>query len=364
VLEYVRVTGFPPSGPNHSGCLKGGDWLEFLLHGLIAGKHWLVKLPGPKSSWTLPPPSAFAYSQDERTELAGLFLMLAAYTCTDQHGHVCTTGYYHALEQTEKGQASARLGVAITSLLAWRFLDVPALHHVQPIVDWTNLPKGGKRPDFLGQDLGLAWHVFESKGTALDSAGHKVSEGKQQAAVVTSVLGGSPASRSVSVGLLRTSANPIHAHLEDPPPDNDQRLVLDDIDQAALEKRRYGPLARAMAGDAPRLDASLRDDLGARFFELPGVGYIGIAEPMASTIERYLDLDRDDTARATTFAEDIGRARVEVGTILRRAHRQADDSDGVLPASVELDGVVHEVAVSGDGIALAAGGRAKPPVRL
>ncbi len=354
MLHTVTVTGFP--GPDFIGPVPGRQ-LDLLLHGLVAGKHWYANLPDPaaRGSWTLPNMNAAAYSLNERIELAGLFLLLSAYTETDPAGDVCTTSYYHQLETTEKAQASARLGVAVTSFLAWKILDVPALHHVVPILRWMQIPQGGRRPDFIGQDTSAGWHVLESKGSARDAVTPGfVARGKRQASAVTSVLNSAPASNSLAVGLLRTTAGPIHGHLEDPPPDDDDRAVLlDDFDRAPLEKRRYGPFARAMAGDATSVAVSLEDGLSARLFELPGVGYIGLAERLASTVERYVALG-EDPARDAALAEDIGQARREVSAALSQPDRRGDGPASEPQTTFALDDATYEVAISGDGIVLAA----------
>lgn len=363
MLQAVTCAGFGTPATTQP---LAASRLELLLHALVAGKHWLVALPPLPGggSWTLPPPVATAFSREERLELAGLFLMLAAYTDTDTAGNVCSTTYYHSLETTEKAQASARLGVAGTSLLASKLLGVPALHHVASIFAWLGMPGGGNvRPDFAGQDTALNWVVLESKGSARNTAPNQfVADAKMQATAVATVLGSPVASSVASVTMLRTVAGPIHAHVEDPPVDEaDNKAVhLDNFERAFLEEQRYGPFARAIAGSVPSVSSNLPGGMPARFFPLPGVGYIGLAERLATTVESRIPSAGDPSLRED-LADDVEAARTEVAAGLYAAEPRErrlgaspgpSDQDERGGTSIIAD-EEYEVAVTGDGIAIA-----------
>lgn len=361
MIQAVTEAGF--GGPPVTAPLAATH-LELLLHGLVTGKHWLVSLPPPFAGggWTLPPIAASAFSLEERLEFSGLFLMLAAYTTTDGAGDVCTTPYYHQLETTEMGQASARLGVAGTSLFAWRLLDVPALHHVRSIMGWLGMTST-LRPDFVGQDRNLAWVALESKGSARNTAAPAfVGGAKGQASAVATVLGTAVACNVASITMLRTTAGPIHAHVEDPPADEESadRLHLDGFQRAAIEEQRYGPFARAIVAGALSQPGALPDGRPARFFRLPGVGYLGLVERLAATIEQRIPV-ADDPTRREELADDVEGARSEVASGFDD-HDDNDAGDGPSARHVRktntsgtsvIAGVEHDIAVTGDGIAIA-----------
>jgi hypothetical protein len=370
VIENVEVRDYAPlSGAPRStvSVAVPATQLELVVQGLVTGKPWLVTWGGG-TAWPWPggmlPSSAF--SVNEFLELGGLALMLLSYTETDANGNVCTTEYYHGLETTEKGQASARLGVAMTGLLAWKLVGVAALYHVATAASGLGFG-GNHRPDFVGEMPGATgWGVFESKGTCADKATTTLSrKAKTQAAAVISVLSTTPAVSVGVIALLRTTANPIHAQFRDPPPEEVTPIRLDELDELALEERRYGPLVRAITAGRASREQDLPDGVTARLFELPGVGYLGVARPVAEAIEREAPRTSEEREepRRRRFAIAVRDARREVAATLEDRRGTPIRRDAVVTATpppegnddvkVNIAGEAHELAITGDGIVLA-----------
>lgn len=229
-VTNVGLTGFP--SPTTVPVTK----LELILSTLVCGRHWYTTIPSMATwtSWAPAPTSVHAFSIAERLELAGISIMIAAYVDEDGAGSLFGTQYYHDLESTEMGQASARLGAGIAGLLAEHFLGVPALHHVSAMPAAALAFATGQRPDYVGRDKDEQWVVVEAKGRTLDTVGPAaITRWKNQAAVITSIMGSTPVCCAASIALLRTGPLPIHAHFEDPAP-TDDGVALDEIDVLRL----------------------------------------------------------------------------------------------------------------------------------
>jgi hypothetical protein len=81
-------------------------------------------------------------------------------------GPLHTSEMHAALDSTEKGSASYRVGMAVAHLLGQDLLDLREVRHVDPLFaagDLTLLA-GRRRPDLIGLDANDDWSVIEAKG--------------------------------------------------------------------------------------------------------------------------------------------------------------------------------------------------------
>lgn len=366
MIADVETQGFTPALP--SGPLLGVTQTDLLLHMLVAGKPWLsphaLNTPG---LWTAPTPNAFAYSWQELCELSGLVYLGLSHTETGPFGEICSSPYFHQLESTTKAQASARLGVAITSLLAWRLLGIGALHHVSDSVGSLAIISGPTKsmPDLIGQDPTLDWVVLEAKGRIADTAALSLrTSAKNQAKQIKSVQNTPPKYCVGSIALLRSSAGPIKAFFADPEPSSNGSQVKI-IDERALYEQRYGPVGRAIASGAPTTSASLDDGQEVDLIELPGVGYLGVVRDVANVVRehatRTAETDTEfveqirDASRRTIRTRDASRTRRRSEPDQQRTTGDSTSSATAdrLPDGGPLDLAGFGTAATGDGIVLA-----------
>ena len=119
-----------------------------------------------------------------------------------------------------------RLAMAVTKVWADRFVDIPWLAEVEFLEARgiiTFLGTSRERPDLVGQDGAMAWHVLESKGR-LNSTSVKgpLGKAKRQAGRVATVNGVAP---GLTIGcVLHSKAGLLHLTLDDPPPKDDAPL--------------------------------------------------------------------------------------------------------------------------------------------
>lgn len=130
-------------------------------------------------------------------------------------GDLSASGMHEALDGTEKGAASYRLGMALAHLLSQDLLGLREVQHVDPVLDADDLTlvAGRRRPDLVGYDIHDAWSVIEAKGRTGSPGADVVNGAKRQAENVDLVRNAtgalvSPAARVASVTDL--SATPLH----------------------------------------------------------------------------------------------------------------------------------------------------------
>ena len=132
--------------------------------------------------------------------------------------------------------------------VAEKVLAVPVLHLVDPLIAAGILdrPSGTTRGDLVGWDKDGDWHVIEAKGRATRrSADAIVEAAKAQAAnVVLLAPDGRRLPAATNTACVTALTDPLHVHLDDPPPEEEQPLLFSKIDPHAFTRAYYRP-ARA-----------------------------------------------------------------------------------------------------------------------
>jgi hypothetical protein len=187
----------------------------------------------------------------------------------DQPGRLCVRDYYRRLEQSERAAGCGVIGVAMAKCVAEKVLAVPVLHLVDPLIAAGVLerPSGRTRGDLVGWDKDGDWHVIEAKGRATRRSADAIIEAaKAQAAnVVLLASNGRRLPAATNAACVTALTDPLHVLLDDPPPEEEQPLVLT-IDPDAFARAYYRParaLVEAEASLALVEYAPLADD--ARF---------------------------------------------------------------------------------------------------
>ncbi|NPC56666.1 hypothetical protein [Caenimonas soli] len=148
-------------------------------------------------------------------------------------GKIRPREFWGNVEPTEKAGVSFNLGSLGAALAADRWMHgaghtVTRFLHTRLFIDAAIVKKpialsaiGDKFPDYLVQDSGGGWHVFEAKGGDAGSRWRQLAQGLQQVAQVTSVgevgKAASPCS-AVCVQTLVKRAGDVEFTLIDPPP--------------------------------------------------------------------------------------------------------------------------------------------------
>lgn len=103
-------------------------------------------------------------------------------------GNLLLKDEYHSLDQSEKVCISYQIGQGLTKAIAERYLKVPWVAHVKTMKNMryhfehggvikkiiNDNEQSGTEPDLIGFDLKCRAHLFESKGSFLESMSSKI----------------------------------------------------------------------------------------------------------------------------------------------------------------------------------------------
>lgn len=113
------------------------------------------------------------------------FMVMANVNCNA--GNLMLKDEYHSLDQSEKVCISYQIGQGLTKAIAERYLKVPWVAHVKTMKNMryqfehggvikkiiNENEQSGTEPDLIGFDIKCRAHLFESKGTFLESMSSK-----------------------------------------------------------------------------------------------------------------------------------------------------------------------------------------------
>ena len=179
----------------------------------------------------------------------GLGLTGMAYL-QNQDGDLCLSDGYQQLDGSEKSAMSYWQGMVFAKLAANEVLGIRWLAHVDRMRDQGLIQISGdtkERGDMVGRDVGGAWHVIEAKGRSNPFSTKMITQAKQQAALVKSINGSTPATTSACVSSVWTL--PIEVLLDDPPSLGETKW---DFKEEDFWSYYYGNLA-SYVREAPKL---------------------------------------------------------------------------------------------------------------
>ena len=255
-------------------------------------------------------------------EMQGLAAQTHAYVEAGSHG-LRMSALYEDLDGSEKGAFSYRLGMGLAKAIASHHMGVPWLYHLDRVRSAITLQSGKARPDLVGPDGSLRFHVVEAKARQTSTAGVEL-DSKNQAARVIAVSGTPPATTIASVAAL--GKDPIRVRFTDPLPNEADDTKID-IDTDAFLVEYYSPFL-------------LAEDWGVDFApeirpELPGRPTYMVAKLEATPYrlgirKDVLDILRSDVPRASEITEALASLRQFAAERGAPPHGVAIQPDGVI----------------------------------
>ena len=132
-------------------------------------------------------------------------------------GNLCMSELFHAMDSSEKGAISYRLGMGLSKYVAEVKLGIPWLMHVDQLrrQGVLTLQQGAlERGDLAGPDLAGDWHVIEAKGRSNTPEKSLLTKSKSQASRVIAINGTAPATKCASI--IHLAETPILCEFVDP----------------------------------------------------------------------------------------------------------------------------------------------------
>jgi hypothetical protein len=222
-------------------------------------------------------------------------------------GPTCAAQILAALDGTEKGNASYRVGMGMANLLCQDWLGVAAAGHFDRLLEagLATLASGRSRPDLVGIDVFGNWTVAEAKGRSNGVTIDDIEHAKGQVENVDDV--GNSATTTAPplwriASLTDLSTKPIRVTFVDPP-NSDEESVPDPTESDSKAKSHeptkivVNPLSLTrgyyrivdqtaqFTGGIQRLPG-VDPSLEARGARLPGTRvWIGLAQQIRSALE-------------------------------------------------------------------------------
>jgi hypothetical protein len=249
-------------------------------------------------------------------EMSGLALQTVSYLRgggpfgLSRNGDLRVTPLFQALEPTEKGGASFRIGMGVAHNTAQSLLGIGPMSHIAPLLGTTvTLTADGRHPDLIGVSPPGNVHVLEAKARSNPPDSGVMDNAKDQVDNVHLVQNPAgamapPLTRIASVADL--SQVPLHVEFHDPPIRRDRH---------SRREKDPGPY-RELAVDRDRLVTSYYEPIqfvererGGLSEELPGVpAGVGVRGGRLPGTDIWLGLDAaiyEDLANEEGIAERV-----------------------------------------------------------
>jgi hypothetical protein len=183
-------------------------------------------------------PDTLKGGKPREMEILSLILQAYAYTEMKPKG-LSASDLYSSLEQSEKGAASYRLGMALAKFVCDIKLGIPWLRHISPLISAGVIQTSNshKQGDLIGLDPLGQFHVVEAKGRFYTPSAELKNEAKQQANSIMKISGRKPATRCASIAHL--GSLPFHVSFYDPKEFKETKPVKLSIDRIAFLREYY-----------------------------------------------------------------------------------------------------------------------------
>ena len=232
------------------------------------------------------------------------------------HSEFACTPAFRALDPSEKGALSYFTGLTFCLTLARRWLDVPALMHLDIYRNRYGVVNPGRsRPDLFGRDLSGRWLVFESKGRTSTPSATDLADAKTQAGRATHV-GTHGVLSGIALASYFTDADALRVRWEDPDPKEEGENLL---------VNQNGPIRLGY-------DEFLRD------YYRP---IIELAEAYPDAAKRWAESEPIDLPKADVSVQVFPKIwrLLQAKNYLALAERMPELANGSRSSQYELDGV-------------------------
>lgn len=157
----------------------------------------------------------------------------------NRSGNLSVSDFFSNMDSSEMGDASYKLGMTLTKIIAEKKLDIPWLAHVELMMKLgvIKLTQGShERGDLVGRDRSKDWHVLEAKGRSSPPSTGLFTKAKRQAARITGINGIRPLSNSACI--VKLYQNPIAIDLWDPE-GNNKNITTFEMDESEFINGYY-----------------------------------------------------------------------------------------------------------------------------
>lgn len=219
------------------------SWQEIIWASISVGKLGITDL--------------FGHGRFSASEMLFKTHLLFANLRQTRWGAISRTSLYDSLDSTEKGAVSYFVGMAMAKLIAWRFLGVVWLVHLEKMRRHRVVRlMGSSRPDLIGAMWNGNWVVVEAKGRTNGYSLDAIAKAKNQTRQVKEISGTPPALKVATESFFDHGALSLHCA---DPEDYDPGAVSFDIEPAAYLQTYYEPfLALAEQGDLTKVEVGQR----------------------------------------------------------------------------------------------------------